>query len=149
MSKRTVFSMLSVAGALVATALWTTRGAAQESKTEEPLRVVVHVNFAEPGVQGRGLKNIANVLKMTGGQARVEVVCHGPGIGLLDAKRSDFVKEVQALMKDGVTFVACEQTMKLKSILKSDLIAGVGTVPSGTIEILRKQQFDHYSYFKP
>ena len=113
-----------------------------------PLRLVVHVNFPESGTQGAGLKNVTNILKEAP-DAQVEVVCHGAGIGLVERARTDHAEAVEALVKKGVKFVACENTMRQKSIRKEDLLPGVGTVPSGAVEVLRKQQKDGFAYFKP
>lgn len=114
-----------------------------------PLRVVVHVNFPETGRQGHGLKNIANILREVGDNgATIEVVCHGAGIGLLEKTRTEHADPVAELIKRGVRFVACENTMRQKSIRKEDLLPGVGTVPSGAVEVVRKQR-DGYAYFKP
>ena len=113
-----------------------------------PLKVVVHVNFPESGVQGAGLKNVTNILKEAP-DAQVEVVCHGAGIGLVEKARTEHAEAVEALVKKGVKFVACENTMRQKSIRKEDLLPGVGTVPSGAVEVVRKQQRDGFVYFKP
>ena len=113
-----------------------------------PLKVVVHVNFPESGVQGAGLKNVTNILKAAP-DAQIEVVCHGAGIGLVEKARTEHAEAVEALVKKGVKFVACENTMRQKSIRKDDLLAGVGTVPSGAVEVVRKQQRDGFVYFKP
>lgn len=114
----------------------------------EPLKVVVHVNVPEPGTQGAGLKNVTNLLKEAP-DAQVEVVCHGAGIGLVEKARTDHAEAVEALIKKGVKFVACENTMRQKSIRKEDLLPGVGTVPSGVVEVVRKQQKDGFAYIKP
>src|SRR4051812_10045533 len=113
-----------------------------------PLKVVVHVNFPETGAQGAGLRSVGNLLKEEPG-ARVEVVCHAAGIALVEKARSDHPDAVAALIKKGVSFVACENTMRQKSIRKEDLLPGVGTVPSGAVEVVRKQRKDGYAYFKP
>jgi len=55
---------------------------------------------------------------------------------------------METLMKQGVRFVACENTMKKKAIEKDALVTGVTTVPPGAIEVLRKQQ-EGYGYFRP
>jgi len=112
------------------------------------MRVVVHVNFPESGTQGAGLKNVTNILKEAP-DTQVEVVCHGAGIGLVEKARTDHAEAVEALVKKGVKFVACENTMRKNSIRKEDLLPGVGTVPSGAVEVVRKQQRDGYAYFKP
>jgi intracellular sulfur oxidation DsrE/DsrF family protein len=113
-----------------------------------PLKVVVHVNVPESGTQGAGLKNVTNLLKEAP-DTQVEVVCHGAGIGLVEKARTDHAEAVEALIEKGVEFVACENTMRQKSIRKEDLLPGVGTVPSGAVEVVRKQQSDGFAYFKP
>ena len=113
-----------------------------------PLKVVVHVNVPEPGIQGAGLKNVTNLLKEAP-DTQVEVVCHGAGIGLVERARTDHAEAVAALIEKGVKFVACENTMRQESIRREDLLPGVGTVPSGAVEVVRKQQKDGFAYFKP
>ena len=115
---------------------------------EGPLKVVVHVNFPESGTQGAGLRSVGNILEEEPG-ARIQVVCHAAGIGLVEKSRSEHAEAVEALIKKGVTFVACENTMRQKSIKKADFLPGVGTVPSGALEVVRKQHKDGFSYFKP
>ena len=56
---------------------------------------------------------------------------------------------IEVLPKKGVRFVACEDKMRRESIRKEDLLPGVGTVPSGAVEVVRKQQEDGHAYFKP
>ena len=115
------------------------------------MKVVVHVNFAQTTHQGLGLKNIENILKAASDQevkAEVEVVCHGEGIRLVEKARTELAGEVAALGNQGVRFVACENTMRQRSLGPADLLPGVGTVPSGAYEVVRKQQ-DGYAYFKP
>ena len=120
---------------------------AAEGKGKGMFKAVVHVNFTDSERQKHGLKNIANMLKevKTGD---IEVVCHGGGIGLLVKDKSPDASEVERLMTEGVRFVACENTLKDKSIPKDSLISGVTTVPSGAVEVVRKQQ-DGYGYFRP
>ncbi|HEU5117926.1 MAG TPA: DsrE family protein [Isosphaeraceae bacterium] len=114
----------------------------------EPLKVVVHVNFDGADRQAKGLKNVENLLKEAP-DTQVEVVCHGLGINLVVTAHSESAEAVQALISRGVQFSACENTMRQKSIQKEDLLPGVGTVPSGAAEVVRRQQRDGYAYFKP
>ena len=144
MTRMTLFGPLAAG-----LALGMTLAARAGDKSEGgPLKVVVHVNVPEPGIQGAGLKNVTNILKEAPG-TQVEVVCHGAGIGLVEKARSEHAEAVEALVKKGVKFVACENTMRQKSIRKEDLLPGVATVPSGAVEVIRKQQKDGYAYLKP
>ncbi len=111
------------------------------------LKAVVHINFADGERQKHGLKNVANILKEVKG-AEIEVVCHGGGIGLLVKDKSEHTDEVARLIKEGVRFAACENTLRDKSIPKENLLPGIATVPSGAVEVIRKQH-EGYGYFKP
>ena len=119
----------------------------QDKGATAMLKAVIHVNFADPDRQEDALGNIENILKAVP-TAQIEVVCHGKGINLVVTKQSKHTEKMEALMKQGVHFVACENTMKKKAIEKDALVTGVTTVPSGAIEVLRKQQ-EGYGYFRP
>ncbi len=143
-----VFAAVAAAGACVA-ALASGSGAQGPSVPggKTMLRVVVHVNFADADRQGHGLKNIENILKEAG-DTRAEVVCHGAGIALVVREQSKHAAKVAQLIKRGVRFAACENTMREKGLKKDDLVPGVTTVPSGAVEVIRKQQ-QGYGYFRP
>lgn len=111
------------------------------------LKAVVHINFADSERQKHGLKNVANLLKEEN-KATIEVVCHGGGIGLLVKDETDHADEVARLIKEGVRFAACENTLRDKSIPKENLLPDVTTVPSGAVEVIRRQQ-EGFGYFKP
>jgi len=117
----------------------------EEGKTM--LKAVVHINFADSERQKHGLKNVANILKEEK-EAEIEVVCHGGGIVLLVNDKTDHAEEVARLVKEGVRFAACENTLRDKAIPKENLLPGVTSVSSGAVEVIRKQQ-DGYGYFRP
>ena len=119
--------------------------AAQEKHTM--LKAVVHVNCCDSERQQHGLKNIENILAEAS-DTQIEVICHGEGISLVESKHAKTVAAIQMLMKKGVHFVACENTMKKKSLIKEDLVGGTTTVPSGAVEVLRKQS-EGFGYFRP
>ena len=119
--------------------------ATQEDKSM--LKAVIHVNFGDVERQEKGLENIKNIL-LEAEDAQIEVVCHGEGIILVVKKQAKHSELVEALMKKGVRFVACENTMKKKSLRKEDLVTGTTTVPSGAVEVIRKQS-QGYGYFRP
>ena len=120
-----------------------------KSKGEKTmLKAVIHVNFADSDRQKHGLKNVSNILKEVKGEAEIVVVCHGAGIDLLVKEKSQHGDEVERLIKEKVRFAACENTLKDKAIHKDKLLPGVTTIPSGAVEVIRKQQ-EGFGYFKP
>lgn len=78
---------------------------------------------------------------------KVEVVCHGGGLGMLVKSSSVVQNEIKAYADKGVSFVACEFAMKKRHVTKDQLVAGAGTVISGVLEIAKKQQ-EGWSYIK-
>jgi intracellular sulfur oxidation DsrE/DsrF family protein len=152
MKKAILFSAVVVAAAVM---VWFAAQAqpqpvgAQPAKGEkEMLKAVVHVNSGDAERQKHGLKNVTNMLKAEGGKAEVVVVCHGPGIALVVKDKSPDAAQVERLIKEGVKFEACENTLRDKGIPKESLIPGVTTVPSGAAEVVRRQQ-DGFGYFRP
>jgi hypothetical protein len=65
---------------------------AAPAEGKKTLQVVVHVNFPDAQRQGHGLKNVENILKDVHEDAKVEVVCHGAGIGLLVKNKTEMVR---------------------------------------------------------
>jgi intracellular sulfur oxidation DsrE/DsrF family protein len=84
--------------------------------------------------------NIRNLLSgLAPDEVEVEVVAFGPGIASV-IKPSAADAEIQALMAKHVVFVACENSMRARKVTKADLIDGMGTVPSGIVEVVKKQE---------
>ena len=81
------------------------------------------------------------------GNAKVEVVCHGPGLDMLVKGKTTVENEIEQMQKLNVVFVACEATMKRRGIDKSQLVPNALTVPAAILELSSKQQ-DGWSYVK-
>jgi uncharacterized protein len=112
------------------------------------LKAIVHCNFDDAERQENGLRNIRNMLADVNGHADIAVVCHGPGISLLLSDENPNAEDVAELLKKKVAFLACQNTLESKSLAKDKLIAGVQSVSSGAVEVVRRQQ-DGYGYFHP
>ncbi|HSQ33259.1 MAG TPA: DsrE family protein [Gemmatimonadaceae bacterium] len=80
--------------------------------------------------------------------ADMEVVMYGKGFELVMPERSAFIAEVKEAMKNPhVAFKVCAIALKNNNIEKSQLLAGVQTVPDGIHELVLKQQ-DNWGYIK-
>ena len=81
-------------------------------------------------------------------QAQMEVVMYAKGFELVMPERSLLINEVKEAMKSpNVSFKVCAIALKNNNVDKSQLLAGVGTVPDGIYELVSKQQ-DHWGYIK-
>ena len=93
------------------------------------------------------LGNIENILEAEP-KAEIEVVSHGAGMSLIQKSKAKHAPQVKALVTRGVRFAGCENTMKKKNIDKADLLEGVTTVPSGVVQVI-KRQHEGFGYFRP
>ncbi len=146
---RRSFTILALMGAGLAVVAAGSRSQDRASPAEDQkvLQAVVHINFLDSERQGHGLRNIENILKEAK-DGRIEVVCHGAGITLLVKDRTKHAAKVEQLMKRGVRFAACENSMREKGISRDDLLRSVEPVPSGAADVIRKQQ-QGYAYLRP
>lgn len=92
------------------------------------------------------MRHAKSIMDLTG-NARLEIVCHGPGLDMLIKNRTTVQKEIEELSKLNVVFAACEVTMKRRGVDKSQLVPKVITVPAAILEISSKEQ-DGWSYVK-
>ena len=92
----------------------------------------------------RQIRNITNA----SGNAKLEVVCYGPGLDMITTAKTTVQKEIEEFTaKYNVVFAACEASMQRRGIQKSQLLTQVVTVPLASLEISSKQQ-DGWSYLK-
>jgi intracellular sulfur oxidation DsrE/DsrF family protein len=110
-------------------------------------QVVMQLNSADTAVWSGMLGNIRNFQKVWPGNVAIEVVVHGKALNFLVASKSHLVPDVEAMIKLGVVFNACENTMNKYGIKKEMLIPSVSSVPSGVAELVIKQE-EGWSYIK-
>jgi intracellular sulfur oxidation DsrE/DsrF family protein len=111
-------------------------------------KVVFQVSDGDPAKWGLTLNNVNNVMDALGDKnIDIEVVVYGPAIGMLkfDSPMGDRVNDA---VNAGVKVVACENTMKAKKLSKDDMLASIGYVPAGVVEIITKES-QGWSYVRP
>lgn len=81
-------------------------------------------------------------------EAQVELVFYGNSLDMVQADKSEVADDVAKLASHkNVSFKVCSVAMKAHDVDKSQLIAGVETVPDGIYEIVKKQH-EGWAYFK-
>ena len=111
-------------------------------------RVVMQVSDNDPAKWNLALNNASNMQKDLGAaNVDIEIVAYGPGIGML---KSDSVvgNRIAEALGAGVKIVACDNTMRGQKLEKPDMLNGIGYVPAGVVEIMRRQQ-EHWAYLRP
>ncbi len=86
------------------------------------------------------LHNIENALDdpRLKGKLQVELIAFGPGVELYE-KNNHMDTMLLPLVKRGVIFAECENTMKMKNLSPDDLWPFVSYVPSGNGEIIIRE----------
>jgi intracellular sulfur oxidation DsrE/DsrF family protein len=131
--------------------LWLVAG--QSAIAQKPVgdsvdKVVIQVSDAESAKWNLALNNARNVQQSLGaGKVDIEIVAYGPGIGMLktDSLVGDRIADA---LHDGIKVVACQVTMKAQKLTDNDMLPGIGYVPSGAVELIKKQQ-QGYAYIRP
>ncbi|MBK7305723.1 MAG: DsrE family protein [Chitinophagaceae bacterium] len=92
------------------------------------------------------MKQLNNITSVAPG-TKIEVVCHGPGLGMLVIGKTIVQEKIQQMKMKGVEFVACEFSMSERNVPKEKIIREAGFVKAGIIEIVTKQE-EGWSYIK-
>jgi intracellular sulfur oxidation DsrE/DsrF family protein len=113
----------------------------------QPYRVVFDLTSRDSLEQKAVLRWIKEV-GTSSPNAQMEVVMYAKGFDLVMPERSAYIADVKEAMKNpNVAFKVCAIALKNNNVDKSQLLAGVGTVPDGIYEIVSKQQ-EHWGYIK-
>lgn len=138
---RAVWSLLAI-GVLILSCFGVA-GAQQRSGEESRKvhRVVIEVTADTPLQWESVLNNVENLQKaFASTRTEIEVVTHGKGLGMLEKANAAQSERIAKIASGGAKFAACENTMRLKKVQKSDLFDFVVTVDSGVAEVVRKQE---------
>lgn len=111
-------------------------------------KVVIQVSTNDPANWNLALNNAQNIQKDLGkDNVDIEIVSFGPGIGMLKAE-SEVANRIVEVVDSGMPVMACQNTMRSQKLNKEDMNGKVGYVPSGVVEIIRRQQ-QGYAYLRP
>lgn len=102
--------------------------------------IVIQLNTADTSAWSSTIGNIKNIQKIWPNHLQIQVVVHGKAINLLVKDKTYFANDIISLTKEGIVFVACENTMRKYKVVKSDLLLEANTVPSGVVEVILKQE---------
>jgi intracellular sulfur oxidation DsrE/DsrF family protein len=109
-------------------------------------RIVMQLTSGDTLVHKNLMKQFKNMLEAAP-TARIEVVCHGPGMDMLMSDRSNVQGKVKEFAAKGVTFLACENTIRERNLDPAKVLAEAGLVKAGIIHIVERQE-DGWSYIK-
>jgi intracellular sulfur oxidation DsrE/DsrF family protein len=122
-------------------------GMAMFASSPSKHRVLFTVSSPDPADWQMVMHNAHNLIQgLQPESVDVEVLAFGSGIGILKSN-SPVRSDIESLQKADVHFVACANSMRAAHLTITDLLQNVAVVPSGIVEIVRKQE-QGWSYIK-
>lgn len=113
----------------------------------KPVKIVFDVTSGDTLTHQAVLRHVS-LMAASYPQSSFEVVVYGSAMPMFVKGKSTVAKAIQKLeVNPNVSFKVCEQTMVRYKVDKSQLIANVGTVPDGILEIVNKQA-EGWGYIK-
>ncbi len=144
LSRRAMMRGALAAAAAGAVAAPVTQAAAAASGS---YRVAFQVSDNDPKKWLLTLNNARNAQEDLGAaNITIEIVAYGPGIDMLLAG-SEVLVRVQESLQAKIAVLACQNSMRGRSLTPQDMIPGTGYVPSGVGELI-KRQAEGYAYIR-
>ncbi len=129
-------------------------GLAAAARAAEPAtrqKVVYH--FVDLDRVAFCMNNVQNHVDGTGGpgKADIRLVVHGPALKAFHAISADdnIVAMAERLIRSGVGFDACANTMKAQGVKVDDLTPGFAVAEKGGVVRLAELQVQGYAYLRP
>lgn len=116
------------------------------TNTDKHHQIVFQLSSEDSVVHKALMKQLNNILTAEP-NSTIEIVCHGPGMGMLINGKTIVHEKIQQLKKRGVEFVVCEFSMSERKVTKDQIIPEAGFVKFGILEIIAKQEAG-WSYIK-
>jgi len=114
--------------------------AAAQAQATPRNRAVFQVTDNDPARWNLILNNMSALREDVGSEgAEIELVAYGPGLNMLKAD-SPVKQRIAEALKSGVKINACQNTMRGMKLTPADILPEIGYVPSGVVEVMRKQQ---------
>jgi uncharacterized protein len=109
-------------------------------------KIIFQLTDGNAEVHQKFLRQLQNVLNAAP-NAKIEVVTQGMGIDLLKLDQNSFEEELIGLSRKGIVFVICENTLKQRSMNKTQFLPLADFVPSAILELVLKQE-QGWTYIK-
>jgi intracellular sulfur oxidation DsrE/DsrF family protein len=117
-----------------------------------PVQKVVY-HLSEPTRVNFVMGNIKNHIAGKGGPDKVKIVLviHGPALESFVSSKAnpDMKRQIEGRVGDGVSFVACGNTLSAQKLALTDMPAGFEVAEEGGVVRIADLQADGYLYIRP
>ena len=102
-------------------------------------KVIFQLTTADTNVHKMLLKQFGNLLTAAP-NTHIEVVCHGPGISMMQSALSIVHPKITEMKAKGVNFVVCENALRERKVSKEEIVPEANFVKAGILEVIQKQE---------
>jgi intracellular sulfur oxidation DsrE/DsrF family protein len=126
-------------------------GQAGAAAVQPPARQKVAYHLSDADKVAFVLGNIRNHYDGTGGNVDIVLVVHGPALAAFRTSGSSaaIAGRFSGLVKDGLSPLACANTMHGMDIALADLFDGFAGAEEGGVVRLARLQAEGYAYLRP
>jgi len=124
-----------------------TVGSANAFAQKKQHKIVFAFTNAQDTLQQKAFTKQLQNLRAHWPKAKIEVVLYNNGIDYLMSAKSKHIAAIRELKSMDISFMVCENTMKQRKILVSELLPEAQIVAAGIEEIVEKQEMG-WSYIK-
>jgi len=124
-----------------------TVGSANAFAQKKQHKIVFAFTNAQDTLQQKAFTKQLQNLRAHWPKAKIEVVLYNNGIDYLMSAKSKHIAAIRELKSMDISFMVCENTMKQRKILVSELLPEAQIVAAGIAEIVEKQEMG-WSYIK-
>ena len=116
------------------------------SAATNPLKIIFQLSTNDTLAHKALMKQLGNITSVAP-DTKIEIVCHGPGLEMLQKDKSVVTEKVAAFTAKGIVFNACEFSMSERKVSKEQILPVATYVKAGIIEIATKQT-EGWNYIK-
>jgi uncharacterized protein len=103
-------------------------------------KIVFQFTNANDTLQQKAFTRQLNNLMDYWPKAQVEVVSYNNGIDYMMTQKTKHAADLEKLVKRGVKFMVCQNTMNQRNIKPEDLLPLATIVPSGIVYLVERQE---------
>jgi intracellular sulfur oxidation DsrE/DsrF family protein len=121
--------------------------AAAQAPASKKHKVVMEMSLAGVDAWKHAVGHIGVLRNAFKEDVQIEMVCLGEGLAVLQKTDTELQAQLMKHAEAGVTFAACQNSMRSRKVTTQDLFPFATEVPSGIGEVVLKQEAG-YSYLK-
>lgn len=120
--------------------------AGAQTNQQAPRQILFQLTTADTLAHKALMKQVNNILTVAP-DTKIEIVCHGPGISMMQVDKSVVKPQVDQYAQKGVVFSVCAFSLKERNVTREQILTQAQFIPAGIIHIV-DQENSGWTYIK-